>query len=160
MLLAIAISGTASAKNAAVDTARGSGTSASGSTFSFSATAGLNGEDATGTMTETGPTYTVRGEVRCLEVVGRRAVLKGVVTESDIPDGSTGTVGWTMYFVVEDHGKRGAGDRFSGWYGGTEDPCPADFTEVTPPPIASGDIVVTDCVALSKNRKHCARTRR
>jgi hypothetical protein len=86
--------------------------------------------------------------------------VKGIATESDVPAGGTGEVGATMYFVVEDRAKKGAGvDRFQGFYGNFEDPCIADFTGVEVPPIVSGDIVVQDCVALSKNGKHCAKTK-
>lgn len=93
----------------------------------------------------------IRGEIRCVKVVGNTALVGGVVTESDRPD----VVGLTFATYVRDNGTQssGAPDQASiGWFG---DDFPGSFPETCPasgvlgidvaPPVwfdLNGDVVV------------------
>src|SRR3954471_18434799 len=151
--------GAAEAKRAPVgDIAQGAG-SVGGDTFAFDARSGVSGENPTGTMSYFTSQFngTIRGEVRCMSVTGNRALLSGIITESPIELPLTGAVGETWYFFVEDGGRRGP-DLFTSAYGNFEDPCVID-TFIEPSQIASGHIEVTDCTALTRNGKRCAKVK-
>jgi hypothetical protein len=128
--------------------------------FTFSARSGIFGENATGTMTYflANENATIKADVRCLRVVGNRAVVTGTVTESPLAPPGTGGLGTIVHFNVADGGKRGV-DLFADWWGGVEDYCvePEVFPE--PSVVASGSILVDDCTALSRNGKRCAKRR-
>jgi hypothetical protein len=162
LLSSALFAGAAEAKRAPVgDVAQGAGVvSEGGDTFAFDARSGVNGENPTGTMSyfASGLNATIRGDVTCMRVNGNRALVAGIITESPIELPATGAVGETMYFFTEDGGRRGP-DLFASAFGGFEDPCGIDTLQ-EPNPIASGHIEITDCTALTRNGKRCAKVRR
>ena len=160
--VAATFAGTAEAKPLPPwDVAEGSGTAISTGpqfTFAIDARSGITGENAIGTMTYADAlNVTITADVNCLEVTGNRALVAGIITDSPIEAPRTGAVGQTMSFVVEDSGEQGGPDLLTPRFGG-EGPCTI-ATWIPQPelsPIVSGEIVVRDCTALSRNGKRCA----
>jgi Thrombospondin type 3 repeat len=132
------------AEAATGDSASGSGiNNPNGETFSFSATSGLSGENAAGTMSYVQGQFTIVAAVRCLTVTGNRAVIVGTIVESNLPPGSAGATGNETSFFVEDNGTPGAGvDRFLANFGGRIEPCERGF--VSGSTIRSGEVTVFD----------------
>jgi hypothetical protein len=127
------------------DAASGSGiNNPNGESFSFNASSGSSGENATGTMDYVQSQWHIVASVRCLTVNGNRATIVGTIIESNLPPGSAGQLGNETTFYAEDNGTPGAeADRFAANFGFPSAPaCSNYFYEGEP--IASGEIVVTD----------------
>jgi Thrombospondin type 3 repeat len=148
-LVVLAMSTAAPAEAAPGDSASGSGiNNPNGETFSFSATAGPSGENATGTMTYLQGFLPVVAEVRCLTVSGNRAVIIGTIVESPTPPGSAAEVGNDAEFYVEDNGTPGASvDRFAAFFGGPLARCDRAFFVGST--IRSGEITVFDAPVVA-----------
>jgi Thrombospondin type 3 repeat len=108
-------------------------------TFSFNATSGPSGENATGTMTSG---QEIQAVVRCLVVSGNRAIVGG---ERVSPPSQAG---WPIYFYVEDNGTPGVGsDRLLAAveFSVREPQCmPSEFFFTSARPILVGEIAVND----------------
>ena len=139
-------SGTAGAQTTVdQDSAQGEGVSDRGESFSFTATAGPEGENATGTMTYQGAWDTVQAEVNCLSVVGNGAYIRGRIVASTSPPDTTLGIGNGAEFFVKDNGSPGAGqDQFIALVGSLKSgSCQDDLSNLAGP-IRAGEIVVVD----------------
>ena len=110
----------------------------------YNAFSGPSGENPTGTVTQVVPLPPLVGDVTCLAVTGRRAVV-GVRVSA---------VGLSFYIFVVDGGPGGQDEQVAEAATGAATDCDS-ATTVRLAPILSGDIVVTDAHPLPVSTGQC-----